>query len=71
MEDEGWIDVKQRKPTDSDADVFHCVLAYHMYNGAMVTGWHQFDINPYFTHWMPLPLPPACHRDRHGLTNKK
>ena len=71
MDDGDWIDAKQRKPTIDDADVFGCVLVYHEYNGAMVTGWQQFDMNRFYTHWMPLPLPPACHMDRHGPPNKK
>ena len=71
MDDDNWIDAKQRKPTHDDCDAFNCVLAYHIYNGAMVVGWHQFDMNPMYTHWMRLPLPPVCHRDRHGGGNKK
>ena len=71
MDDGCWIDAKQRKPTEADTDVYHCVLAYHKYNGAMVTGWHQFDTSTMFTHWMPLPLPPACYMDKHGPDRKK
>lgn len=71
MDDDRWIDANQRKPTVADCDAYHCVLAYHRYNGAMVTGWHQFDASTMFTHWMPLPPPPKCYRDRHGGTDKK
>ena len=71
MDDDNWIDAKQRKPKEADADVFHCVLAYHEFNGAMVTGWRQFDMNRFFTHWMPLPPPPTCYRDKHGSGQKE
>lgn len=71
MDDDRWIDAKQRKPVLSDCDAFNCVMAYHRYNGAMVVGWHQFDMNPLYTHWMPLPSPPACYRDRHVTRDKK
>lgn len=66
MDDDMWIDAEQRKPTKADCDAFNCVLAYHKYNGAMVTGWHQFETSTMYTHWMPLPLPPLCHRKRHN-----
>lgn len=52
-----WIDAKVQKPTAADADPQGCVIAWHRYNGMMVTGWHQFGDNPYFTHWAP-PMPP-------------
>lgn len=71
MDDDRWIDAKQRQPTKEDCDVFNCVLAYHIYNGSMVIGWHQVTPESMFTHWMPLPLPPECHRSRHGRTVKK
>ena len=71
MDDDNWIDAKQRKPTADDTDAVNCVLAYHKYNGAMVTGWFQLDMNPMFTHWMPLPPPPTCYRERHGDGHKK
>jgi len=71
MEDDRWIDAQQRRPGPDDADVFNCVLVYHQYNGAMVTGYRQFDMNPMLTHWMPLPKPPRCYRDRHGTGHKK
>lgn len=55
-----WIDAKDRKPTKDDADKKGCVLVWHRYDGAMVTGWHQFDTNAngFLTHWAPKPKPP-------------
>lgn len=54
----GWIDKRDRLPMAEDADATHCVLAWHMHNGAMVIGWHQVERSPYFTHWQAMPEPP-------------
>lgn len=58
MTDKDWIDAEQRKPAQEDADRKGCVLAWHRYNGTMVTGWHQFTENSFFTHWQKAPEPP-------------
>ncbi len=50
-----WISVKERLPTEADADALHCVIAYHPYRGAIVTGWHEVCANSRYTHWVPLP----------------
>lgn len=63
MDDDNWIDAKQRKPEKADSDAYSCILAYHRYNGAMVTGWHQIGVNTLYTHWMPLPPPPRCYSE--------
>ena len=68
MDDNGWIDASERKPTKRDADLQGCVLAWHRYNGAIVTGWHQFwrryyGGNSLLTHWQRLPEKPAAYRD--------
>ena len=55
---ERWIDARERLPARADADAWGCVIAWHVYNGTMVTGWHQVERNRYFTHWMPAPGPP-------------
>ena len=52
-----WISAAERLPTKEDADAQGCVIAWHRYNGVMVTGWHQFGRNQFYTHWAP-PLPP-------------
>lgn len=58
----GWIAKEDRKPTADDADIMGCVLARHANEGLRVTGWHQFETNRYYTHWMPTPLPPEDGR---------
>ena len=46
-----WVPVTERMPTEKDADPQRCVLAWHVYQGVMVTGWHQIDGNQFITHW--------------------
>ena len=59
MENEQWIDaISERKPTKDDADEQNLVLAWHVYNGVTVTGYHQFGHNHFLTHWMHIPKPP-------------
>ena len=57
-----WIPLEERAPTIDDADVGHCVIWWHVYNGVMVTGWHQYKQNRFLTHWMPCPAPPENHK---------
>lgn len=59
----GWIDASERQPTERDADQMGCVIAWHKYQGLMVTGWHQFGHNRYLTHWLP-PIPSPYARER-------
>jgi hypothetical protein len=58
MMESDWIDARYRKPTKEDADHKGCVIAWHRYDGTMVTGWHQFGRSEFYTHWMPAPKPP-------------
>ena len=58
----GWIDAAQRKPTAEDGDIMCCVLARHKYDGIRVTGWVQFELCRYYTHWQRTPEPPVDHR---------
>ena len=67
MDASGWIDASRRAPTEADCDVFGCVLAYHRYNGAQVTGWRQFGMNKLLTHWRPIPKPPAPYKELHAV----
>jgi hypothetical protein len=58
MNRDEWIPVEVRKPTKEDADFAGCVLVWHLYNGCMVTGYHNVGENRFFTHWMPPPDAP-------------
>ena len=53
-----WIRVSDRLPGPADSDAQQCVIAWHIYNGAMMMGWHQVERNRYVTHWMPCPPKP-------------
>lgn len=61
MPKEGWISAAERKPTRADADIMGCVLARHLYDGIMVTGWRQFDYDRYMMCWLPTPGAPEDH----------
>ncbi len=63
MPKEGWISASDRKPTKKDADIMGCVLAINRYDGIRVTGWFQFDLNCYLTHWRPTPGHPEDHME--------
>lgn len=54
----GWTDARKRIPTAADGDIAHCILARSETDGFRVTGWHQLERNPHYTHWMPTPEPP-------------
>lgn len=63
----GWIAAADRPPMVQDADIMHCVLARHEWDGIRVTGWHQVTGDKRYTHWMPTPEPPvdgAAYRKR-------
>lgn len=60
-----WIDRDERLPTEEDGDAQGCVIVWHVYNGAMVTGWNNVPHNRFISHWLPaLPRPenidPKC-----------
>ena len=53
-----WISVDERMPTEADADEFNCVIVWHVYNGVMITGWHNVAYNRFISHWVPtIPRP--------------
>lgn len=53
-----WIDRDERLPTEADADEFNCVLVWHVYNGVMITGWHNVAGNRFISHWThTIPRP--------------
>lgn len=59
-----WIDKRERMPELDEIDPTGCVLAWHVYNGAMITGTQNVDENPYITHWLPaLAGPEERERD--------
>lgn len=53
-----WIDKKERMPQEKDADKQSCVIVWHKYQGAMVTGWMRARDSEFITHWMPTPEGP-------------
>lgn len=64
MNDDGWIDASITKPTQADADIQNCVLAWHIYDGLQITGWWQFEINKLLIYWQRSPRPPTKYREK-------
>lgn len=54
-----WTKTTERMPEAGDADAYSCVLAYHVLEGAKITGWHNIAHDRYYTHWTKLPEPPT------------
>ena len=60
-----WISMTDRKPTGDDADEYGCVLVWHLFQGAMITGWRNAGNGTYHTHWMPTPDAPEGVKEKH------
>lgn len=58
-----WTSVLDKLPTREDGDAQGCVLVWHIYQGVMLTGYHQMRANRFYTHWQPVPLPPEEPRE--------
>lgn len=59
----GWTDSAKRKPSAEDADIHGCVLAKKDDGSMKITGWHQFDHEESYTHWMPTPEGPESAKE--------
>lgn len=53
-----WIPREVRMPTEEDADQFHCVMVWHVFQGLMVTGWFNVADNRFISHWARTAEPP-------------
>lgn len=54
-----WIRMDERMPTEADADMQGCVLAWRLYQHTMVM--HIRNLRSFgalITHWMPTPAGP-------------
>ena len=56
----GWRKIKEHPIQASDADEQGCVLAWHEYNGCIITEWHWAEDNSLVKWWMPLPEAPSA-----------
>ena len=65
MNGEKWISVNERAPTSADADACRCVIAWHRYNGTMVTGYRNVGVNPFLTHWQRCPDVPGSYPEKY------
>lgn len=66
-----WISRAERLPGPADADPQQCVVAWHEMNGAMITGWRQFETNRFLTHWMPCPTAPRDYPEHYRQVWRK
>ena len=53
-----WVPVEERLPTAQDADAARCVMVWHVYQGAMLMGWHLVKDNRFVSHWTTTPPAP-------------
>lgn len=55
-------------PTAEDADKEGCIVAWHAYQGAVITGWRRVAENRFISHWTHTPPAPEdfnpAYRDR-------
>lgn len=67
-----WIDKAQKRPNWQHADPQGCVMAWHKYQGCIITGWRRARDSEFITHWQRCPegpytpdyLPSACGKAR-------
>lgn len=53
-----WTPIDDRLPTQEDADVHGCVIAWHVYQGVLITGWRYVAENRFVSHWTrTIPAP--------------
>lgn len=68
MHIDDWVPVEERMPKAEDADKEGCVIVWHAYQGAMITGWRRVAENRFISHWTHTPPAPADfnpeYRDR-------
>ena len=57
-----WICIRDRPPTEADADFYGCILVCHIWQGVMLIGWHRIHENRFYSHWMSPPGPPPNHK---------
>lgn len=59
MTDNGWRETTPHSPTKRDGDANGCVMAWHIYNGCIVTGAKNARDSSFITHWQKLPPGPS------------
>lgn len=56
---DNWRPATAHSPTRKDGDANGCVLAWHIYNGCMVTGAKVARDSSFISHWQKLPMGPG------------
>lgn len=67
-----WIRRSERLPNKEDGDAQGAVIAWHVWNGVMVTNYANVQSSTYFLAWMRCPKAPedALER-REQILNRK
>lgn len=58
MDKHGWTDKRTHPPTETDMDPWRCVLAWHDFQGPMITSIREVMDNRYISYWKRTPGPP-------------
>lgn len=56
---DGWKKTTANSPTKRDGDANGCVLAWHIYQGCIVTGARNARNSSFISHWRKLPEGPG------------
>ena len=48
----GWIDLKERVPTEKDGEL---VLVWHALQGSMIIDYDKHSDNPFYAYWQTIP----------------
>ena len=55
MDRADWIDIRTHPPTEADCPSGY-VIVWHAYQRTMVVRYENYNSNPMFTHWQPVPV---------------
>ena len=65
-----WIDKAHKLPRAQDGDAQGCVIGWHEFNGAVITGWRNARKSEFISHWMPCPEGPMKQEELHGACGR-
>lgn len=59
IDNDAWIDARNRKPTKEDADAYDCVISQNTWGDIGMAGWHRFEHEAELFRWQHAPDPPV------------
>lgn len=63
IDNDAWISVEKRLPTQEDADACNCVISLNKWDEVSIAGWRRFERETIFKAWQCPPEPPANFRE--------